>query len=66
VAPTRDTTILYDLLRNGEGTEVIPLAPAADAQDLDRRLELIQQHLHQVAREIGELRACESFGREGR
>jgi DNA-binding SARP family transcriptional activator len=55
VAPTRETKALCNLLRGAEGIEVGLLARGpAGAQDFERRLELIQQHLEQLMHELGE------------
>jgi DNA-binding SARP family transcriptional activator len=54
VSPTRDTTALYNRLREDEGGQLDSIAPESGVDgDLAHRLELIQKHLHQLTQEVG-------------
>jgi DNA-binding SARP family transcriptional activator len=53
VSPTRETTALYNRLRDDGGQRPEPTVPEATAdRDVERRLALIQQHLHQLSQEV--------------
>lgn len=53
VSPTRETTALFHRLRDDGAQQPDTIAPAAKVHgDFERRLELIQKHLHQLNREV--------------
>ncbi|MDO9564332.1 MAG: BTAD domain-containing putative transcriptional regulator [Bradyrhizobium sp.] len=53
VSPARETTALYNRLRDDGGQRPDPAVPEAAAdRDVERRLALIQQHLHQLNLEV--------------
>jgi DNA-binding SARP family transcriptional activator len=53
VSPARATTALFHRLRDDEGQHPDSVAPESSVErDFERRLELIQKHLHQLNQEV--------------